>query len=106
MTATLSETRNELALVEGFSGVVDAVRGRQAEADRYFARGLARAEADEAPWYSVMVRTLRADYTARWAPHRSLVDARRAQREAARARRHLVARPGPVRRGRGPRRAR
>ncbi len=82
VTATLSETRNELALVEGFSGVIDAVRGRQAEADRYFARGLARAEADEVPWYSVMVRTLRADYTARWAPHRSLVDARRAQREA------------------------
>jgi len=82
VTVTLSETRNELALVEGFSGVVDAVRGRQAEADRYFARGLARAEADGAPWYSVMVRTLRADYTARWAPHRSLVDARQAQQEA------------------------
>ena len=81
-TSTLGEARNELALVEGFTGVVDAVRGRQAEADRAFARGLERAESDEAPWYSVMVRTLRADYTAGWAPHRSLVDARRAQREA------------------------
>jgi tetratricopeptide (TPR) repeat protein len=82
VTASLTESRNERALVQGFSGVVEAVRGRQAEADRYFADGLAQAEADEAPWYAVMVRTLRADYTARWAPHRSLVDARQAQQDA------------------------
>lgn len=82
VTVTPPDSRNDGALVQGFTGVVEAVRGRQSEADRHFAAGLALAEADEAPWYSVMVRTLRADYTARWAPHRSLADARRAQREA------------------------
>jgi len=79
---SLAEPRNEGALVQGFTGVIEALWGHQAEADRCFARGLARAEADEAPWYAVMVRALRADYTARWAPHRSLVDSRRAQAEA------------------------
>ena len=57
----------------------------------------ARAEADEVPWYSVMVRTLRADYTARWAPHRSLVDARQAQREALELGDVLLDRLGPRR---------
>ena len=79
---SLTEPRNEGALVHGFMGVIEAMWGHQAEADRHFARGLARAEADAAPWYAVMVRALRADHTARWAPHRSLVDARRAQAEA------------------------
>jgi tetratricopeptide (TPR) repeat protein len=82
ITGSLSESRNEGALVKGFTGVIEALRGNQAESDRLFSRALAQAERDQAPWYAVMVRTLRADYTARWAPHRSLVDARRAQAEA------------------------
>ncbi len=80
--ATLSEPRNETALVLGFTGVLEAVWGRQADADRFFADALRRAEADEAPWYALMVRSLRAEHTASWAPHRSLKDARQAQAEA------------------------
>jgi tetratricopeptide (TPR) repeat protein len=75
--------RNETSLVLGFLGTVAALRGDQAESDRTFALALERADADGTPWYATMVRTLRADYTARWAPHRSLVDARRAQAETA-----------------------
>lgn len=74
-------SRNETSLVLGFLATVAALRGDQAGSDRTFALALERAEADGAPWYATMVRTLRADYTARWAPHRSLVDARRAQAE-------------------------
>ena len=75
-------SRNEASLVLGFMGAIEAVRGHQAEADRDFALALARAEADDTPWYGTMVRSLRAEFTASWAPHRSLVDARRAQQEA------------------------
>ena len=75
--------RNERALVRGFQGVVDAVRGRSSESDRRFAQGLAWAAEDRAPWYATMVRTLRAAYTAGWAPHRSLADARQARSDAS-----------------------
>ena len=80
----LAEPRNEGALVQGFTGVVEAKRGRQDEAERRFSDALRRAEADRAPWYEVMVRSLRAEHTAAWAPHRSLLDARRAQADAER----------------------
>ncbi|HEY6533255.1 MAG TPA: hypothetical protein VIY72_13180 [Acidimicrobiales bacterium] len=80
--SNISEVRNEGALVAAFTGVLLAVRGRQSESDSSFATGLARASADDAPWYGTMVRVLRAEFTAEWAPHRSLLDARRAGQEA------------------------
>jgi tetratricopeptide (TPR) repeat protein len=81
-SSSVAEIRNEGALVAAFTGVLLAVRGRRSEADCSFATGLARAAADDAPWYATMVRALRAEFTAEWAPHRSLLDARRALEEA------------------------
>ncbi len=78
------EARNDGALVAGFRGVLEAVRGNQAESDRHFAEGLRRADADDAPWYDAIVRTLRAEFSAPWAPHRSLLDARQARTDAER----------------------
>jgi hypothetical protein len=80
--STVIAVRNEGALVAAFSGAVSAVRDHQAEADAWFAIGLSRADVDGAPWYATMVRTLRAEFTAGWAPKRSLLDARLARREA------------------------
>ncbi len=69
-------SRNDGALVSAFAGVVHAVRGNQAAADHAFTEALRRAERDDVPWYEMMARVLRADFTASWAPHRSLADAR------------------------------
>lgn len=84
MTASspVAEVRNEGALVAGFTGVIQATRGLRDDAEASFVTGLDRAESDEAPWYATMVRTLRAEFTAEWAPRRSLDDARRAYHEA------------------------
>ena len=73
---------NQRALVRGFQGVIESVRGRSTESDRRFEEGLVWAEEDRAPWYGTMVRALRGAYTASWAPHRSLTDAHRARTDA------------------------
>ena len=80
----MEPARNEGALVLGFQGVVEAVRGDEAAAEALFGAALERAAADEVPWYELMVLALRAEFTTSWAPRRSLDDARRAL-EAARA---------------------
>lgn len=80
---SVEPARNEGALVLGFQGVVEAVRGDAAASERLFAAALERAVADDVPWYELMVRGLRAQFTAAWAPERSLDDARRASAAAS-----------------------
>jgi tetratricopeptide (TPR) repeat protein len=76
------EVHNEVPLLHSMAGILAAVRHDQAVADAAFAHALQAAADLDTPWYGAMARALRGEFTASWAPSRSLDDALTARREA------------------------
>lgn len=74
--------RNDGPLVASLRGTLEALRGHRVAADAAFADALCTADELSAPWYTVMALSLRGEFTAAWAPERSLTDAQRAYRAA------------------------
>lgn len=74
--------RNDGPLLASLRGVLEALRGHQDEADAVFADALSSADELSAPWYTVMALSLRGEFTAAWAPERSLADGQRARQQA------------------------
>jgi tetratricopeptide (TPR) repeat protein len=74
--------RNDGPLLSALRGVLEALRGHRGESDAAFAQALATADELSAPWYAVMARCMRGEFTAAWEPERSLADGHRAREEA------------------------
>ncbi|WP_334140987.1 hypothetical protein [Rhabdothermincola sp.] len=74
--------RNDGPLLSALRGVLEALRGHRRESDAAFAQALATADELSAPWYAVMARCMRGEFTAAWDPERALADSYRAREEA------------------------
>lgn len=70
--------RAEWPLVEAACGVLHALRRDQPCAEAAFTAALEASENVQTPWFTAMIRALRAEFCAQWQPARSLTDARAA----------------------------
>lgn len=68
--------RYELPLVLAARGVLKALRGQSDQSDEQFAAALEAARTVQEPWFVAIVQSLRAEFTARVHPTRSVADAR------------------------------
>ncbi len=74
--------RHDAPLFHAMAGVLASVRGDHDAAEESFSAALREADELNAPWYAVIVRTMRAEFTASAMPQRSLHDALTARRSA------------------------
>lgn len=66
----------EWPIGRAIAGVLAALRGERATAERLFTEAFAAADQLDADWVRAIVRVFRAEHSALWAPDRSLADAR------------------------------